>query len=278
MVMSEMETKGLADAPQKAVEGEHGHQDEQHANNNSAPPKKTKVDEPVGGQEGDSRWHYIERVISVLTVIGVLAYTVITWRIYVASQQNAREQHRETIAALNRADTANKIARDTARRELRAYLTITQIDVHIVNMNQVQAIVTIENAGRTPAFDFTGWTCLYVGPFRLINGLDYTPQTLPGAGPLQVNSAHTTIGPGGKKEVRNMAFCGRSGVPTAKLTAAELKRLKGGVAAIYLYGRWTYQDAFGVGRYIAYHVINNDSAGLTTNGSTIDMKQGLQGN
>jgi hypothetical protein len=182
------------------------------------------------------------------------------------------------IAALNRADTANKIARDTARRELRAYLTIPKIDVHVVKGNLVQTLLVIENAGRTPAFDFSGWTCLYVGAIRLMNGLANTPTTLPAAGPAQASSAPTIIGPGSAKDLRNMSFCGHSGAPTAQLTSSELTRLKDGVAAIYLYGRWTYRDAFGADRYIAYHVINNDFMGLTTNGSTIDMKDGFQGN
>jgi hypothetical protein len=129
-----------------------------------------------------NRREIIALVVAMITLAAVAIYSGLTYSTYSAAifsgqQQhndtmqalyNARlcaiDQHTDTVRALARSDTANATAQDTAKRQLRAYITIPEMFIKVdTNTNALSTHVQWKNVGPTPAYDFRGWTCLYVG-------------------------------------------------------------------------------------------------------------------
>lgn len=60
------------------------------------------------------------------------------------------------LVALYLAFRSNAIARDTGKRQLRAYISIAEGGIKLPTMKSMQAVIILKNAGQTPAYKFCG--------------------------------------------------------------------------------------------------------------------------
>jgi hypothetical protein len=133
------------------------------------------------------------------------------------------------IAALYLAFQSNRIARDTAKRQLRAYLHVTDCDQTDVGVGQsTVANITVTNGGQTPAHDVTievvlGRRTLPLAANAFDLGEDEDPPS------------KLVIGPG------KPAYS-RTAMPA--MTQAEHTAFQSGQSAYFTYGRIIYRDVF----------------------------------
>ncbi|MBI5316761.1 MAG: hypothetical protein HZB34_12375 [Nitrospirae bacterium] len=130
-------------------------------------------------------------------------------------------------------------AEDTAKRQLRAYISITGGE--LVERNEGSNIIGFQvhfkNAGQTPAYD-------------VLSGAQCTIMDLPRNAPLPLvpltEKSKSTFGPG----IDSSLF------PTMKIPTSEQKTaIDNRKAAIYIHGRIEYRDAFDRGQTTNFNLI-----------------------
>lgn len=127
-----------------------------------------------------------------------------------------------TRNATNAAIESNKIARDTAKRELRAYLPVESAEVRNLECG-TEYFIQFRNFGQTPAYQVTGWGALAMQPhdFSAVGAM----------------SCFGDIPPGGQVHIYKRA--------PRPLTLVETINLKSGLLEINFFGEINYFDAFG---------------------------------
>jgi hypothetical protein len=172
------------------------------------------------------------------------------------------------------------ISRDTARRQLRAYVSIETIYIHnigiepppIQGQGPIQPgpwiykpdigpifTITIKNFGQTPAYETSHWTHICFREFPLTSNLVVPPipfrpkTTIPPGAPIQV--------------IPNM---------DRPLTSEQITQLKTGTHAVYILGEITYKDAFGEPRYTKFRYFYNKYSGIPTSAAV--YKEGNEQN
>ncbi len=126
-------------------------------------------------------------------------------------------------------------ARQATERQLRAYVypdvaRMTRLDADA----PAAAVVRFRNVGQTPAYDFKVWIGIAMAKWP-------TPF-----------SAMPNMAPGGFGSARIVGpqVIGDYGVVSARpLTADEVRAVRAGECAIYVYGQAVYRDVFGVSRF-----------------------------
>jgi hypothetical protein len=114
-----------------------------------------------------------------------------------------------------------------SERELRAYVFPVEIKVeNFKTQTPIVAFVKVENTGQTPAYKFTCYAKMVGGPF---------PQKDFSA-PEKTDLPVTYLGPGGA-----MWFTPRG---DHLLTSEQSEAITQGTAAIYVFGKIHYVDAF----------------------------------
>lgn len=94
--MSEGESEDPVNAPNEAGNGKTGEQDNDHAPNNWAAVQAIR-DYCCRKYEQYGGWKKVQKTISVLTVVFVGVYTLLTWRLLVHTQENADIDERAWI-------------------------------------------------------------------------------------------------------------------------------------------------------------------------------------
>ncbi len=92
---------------------------------------------------------------------------------------------------------SNWIARDTARRQLRAYVTVTDVQFRPTPENAVRASVNFKNSGTTPATDLTVHLTIHVMRWD-----EYVDDPLPNKAAEWVKST-AVVGGGGDAQISN---------------------------------------------------------------------------
>jgi len=141
------------------------------------------------------------------------------------------------------------IAKDTMRRQLRAYLSVTTSGPPGVfaglkpgspgHPNPL-AVLFIKNSGQTPAYEVSSWIAIDVKEYPL-----KTP--LPTA-PITQKLARTIIAPGDATSLITKA-----GRP---LVSDEESDIRQGKKAIYVCGEVKYRDAFGRRQFVRFRFFN----------------------
>ena len=113
------------------------------------------------------------------------------------------------------------------------------------------AIVRFRNVGQTPAYDFKAWICIALAkwptPFSALPGVAAN-----GFGPARI------VGP---------QVVSDYGVISARpLTPEEVKAIRSGERAIYVFGQGAYRDAFGTSRFTNFCVEYTGAHGPNTDG------------
>jgi hypothetical protein len=142
----------------------------------------------------------------------------------------AKQSADATIATLDH-------LRDTARRQLRAYVFVAQVEIVDVGTDNVNAAVIIRNRGQTPAYDVTVSTG--ANAFNVPGNVTFTPT------PVGPDSSRFVLGPDG---------LGRRNI--------SLHSIIGASGALYVWGEILYKDAFGEDQYTRFrHMIGGGTAG-----------------
>jgi hypothetical protein len=142
-----------------------------------------------------------------------------------------------TAAAAIFAYQQGEISRDTERRQLRAYVTVDEVDIVKFDQSQpVQAHLVLKNTGQTPAYNISAITLIQ--------------PNLP--------SAHSNRSLDGLTLKRTRGVLGTGGVlqmyPAISRTLSdeEYYYVKNGAGEIDIFGEVTYTDAFGTLRCTRY--------------------------
>ena len=143
-------------------------------------------------------------------------------------------------------------ARTSTERQLRAY-----VHPDIARMTRLEpdapasAVVRFRNVGQTPAYDFKAWIGIakakWPTPFSALPGVAAN-----GFGPARI------VGP---------QVASDYGVISARpLTADEVKAIRAGECAIYVFGQAAYRDAFGASRFTNFCVEYTGAHGASPDG------------
>jgi hypothetical protein len=148
---------------------------------------------------------------------------------------------------------------DTANRQLRAYVSVDGATVSHFGDTVVppEAHVILKNSGQTPAYEIRGWIAMKMAEFPF-NG------TLENFGSLQ--SFPSVIGSGGS--VHGIIATNRS------LSTDENKSVSDGTGALFVWGEFTYQDAFKAPHYTRFRMFFGGSAGIRPDGLMMTTKDG----
>lgn len=172
--------------------------------------------------------------------LALVASTVLLWRATLRLAREARESSTEQGRKMERSIVestkateamreANEIARDTAKRQLRAYLSIAgNDDCEVVVGAPVAANLTIKNDGQTPAHDVV-----------------VTVQVSRKAHPI--NPASFAVEPNEVADSKLMIAAGQSVYSYTELNAttqAEHDAFAADAISYFTYGLITYRDIF----------------------------------
>jgi hypothetical protein len=217
-----------------------------------------------------------------LVVVGGIQVALFLWQLWLI-RESLNDAKTAADAAKEAADVAKEslnLSRENAQTELRAYLVVATAGIYNVAdppnpVPQGQqpppgartlpdrgpiALVTIVNAGKTPANDVIHWGAVYLREYPLV-------EPLPG----RIGVDHLTrfnIGPG-VTTTKNMVI-------RAPLTDEEVAALRDLSKAIYVYGEITYRDAFGHPRHTNYRYRHNGLTGII--GITSELTGSDEGN
>jgi hypothetical protein len=141
------------------------------------------------------------------------------------------------------------INRDTARRQLRAYLSVTTtgppekfagLQPGRPNVEATKAVLFIKNGGQTPAYAVSYWIGITIAEFPL-----KTPLPTP---PITFKLARSIIGSGDATTAIAQSL--------RPMTLDEERRVQKGEMAIYVFGEVKYRDAFRVRRHVTFRLFN----------------------
>lgn len=173
-------------------------------------------------------------VIAIFTV--VLAFATIELK-QLGEQQSA-DIKRSLIIARDSADAAKnaadatrdsvKLATDTAKKQLRAYVSVIGSNIDFFGTDQtVQARIRIRNTGQTPAYQVRAYTGIVLTTYPpSVAFPNIKPDTFTG-----------TLGVGGNAQ-------GIAPMP-GPMSAAEIDGTKNGKLAIFVFGAVEYLDIYG---------------------------------
>lgn len=214
----------------KALTAEPGRQIVIPQDQTSKPKEHKKpCDNPADRNEDDtcSQWRSANAAQDAITVANTQA-DYAYWGLWVgaiaafATAYAAIEAGRAAKAAA----ASNTIARETAKRELRAYINVAQVRVDGLEGN-ARFCLEYKNCGQTPAYDIRGWNGLELRDAERIKTFESTGN----------DAGLGVLGPG------NSAYFIKPA--PRRLVMKEFDMLRAGDAAIYLWGEISYRDIFG---------------------------------
>jgi hypothetical protein len=169
-----------------------------------------------------------------LVIVGGAQIGLFYWQLRLI-RVAADDAKRAGIAAERAADaTAASVdlARDTAKRQLRAYVTVNGVirtkDPGDLSGKGFAVLVDIKNNGQTPASDSLQWARIEIREFPLVTPLPIHCLENPTRGILP-------------PEAKNLAFP----TFTRDLTTIEENAILANHTAVYVYGEIEYLDVFG---------------------------------
>jgi hypothetical protein len=134
--------------------------------------------------------------------------------------------------------------RDTAQRELRAYVCVDSSALKFPAKNMVDVQVHFKNCGKTPAYDLEGWIHTWLAEYPLSEVLPAAPDSL--------RKGKEPLAPG--RQSIHVA---------ARVKLEKLTEMIIGTPActLYVYGEVQYRDAFRKKRRTKYRLIYGGNEG-----------------
>ena len=140
----------------------------------------------------------------------------------------------------------NEVMKDTAQRQLRAYICISGGTIKFDRKDAPVAYVEYKNSGQTPAYDVCSWHHIWIAAYPLTEKLPEAPKSF--------ITSRSIIPPGGH------AFMVIPKDPPVCERAVHLLGTPEGT--IYIYGEIRYRDAFGVERFTKYRLMYGGPEGI----------------
>lgn len=153
---------------------------------------------------------------------------------------------KQTDRMIEHAGKSFDLARDTAQKQLRAYVLVDCAVVKFPQSNVPEAQVHFKNSGQTPAHDFKGWIHTWFAEYPL-------NEVLPSA-PNGLSKGTEILAPG-----RASIFVAPRKPP---LQDPWLELLGTDRFTLYVYGEVFYRDAFGEQRWTKYRMIYGGNEGI----------------
>jgi len=164
----------------------------------------------------------------------------------------------ETRRAANAARKQSEIATDTARRQLRAYLCVSESLVKFTDDGCLEGQVYVKNGGQTPAYDVRTWSNSIVAQYPFKEPLPTPPDGFP----MAVGIVST--------QEKQIIVAKKVAAPQPILDLLETPNV-----AYCVYGECRYKDIFDEVHSLKYRLIYGAIAGTRTrkdsNGVTIGM-------
>ncbi len=176
-------------------------------------------------------------VIAVATIVYVLV-TVFLWHATKKSADAARDSAEAATAAVGQ-------MRDTAEKQLRAYVCVDSAVLKFPQPDVPEAQVDFRNCGQTPAYDLRGWIHTWFAEYPLKEVLPTAPEDL--------RKGTETVAPG-----RKSIFVAPRKPP---LPPPYLALLGTDKFTLYVYGEIRYRDIFGKERSTQYRLIHGGTEG-----------------
>jgi len=171
-------------------------------------------------KDSSDHWNYF--LTGILIFIGFLQ----AW-IFFRQATIAERQELQMIDAGKKTDATIAQMKDTAERELRAYIGVSNIRLDLRNLNKPMGVLEIKNFGRTPAMNVRTRIAIGINPYSPDLQLPPFPELKAGS----VSSLFPDIPQVSKVELK-------SSLPE-RLIIGTMEN------TIYVYGWTTYNDVFG---------------------------------
>jgi hypothetical protein len=177
---------------------------------------------------------------------GVTVWALFLTLIVIADQtaqtKKAAEAARDSVIE---AKNSLSLSRDTAQRQLRAYVCVESAFLKFPERNITEPRVYFKNSGQTPAYNVRGWIHTWFA--------EYPPQEVFPVPPHDFVMAKTILGPGTKTTF----------VAARKSVEPQLAEFLGTPQlTLYVYGEVHYNDAFGIDRTTKYRLIHGGPEGI----------------
>ena len=214
-----------------------------------------------------ANWTWWQLWLSALGVLGLGATLWFNFRALRLAEGASRETKDALAIAERNADAATshvRVAEDTAKRQLRAYLNIKRVKISDFDNFPLRVDVQIVNHGQTPAYDLQHYFLFLPLPFPA--GKTHPPSIEECLPILQKNQGSQF--PNAPVAKGEMAFAGWNpslGVPAAELEAKKkllFGEVQGGRVIVHVLGRVIYRDAYGDEHTSDYHVYIGDDIGI----------------
>jgi len=142
-----------------------------------------------------------------------------------------------TRQANKAAQEAVDVTRDSAEKQLRAYVLLESIEVFNVAANNIPRVkITIRNTGATPASDFKHWATIGYQPYPM-------PPTAPDFDE-SIKSSYAVVAAGQSVEGEQ--------VFSRKMSDQDIASISAGTCGLYVIGLIKYIDCFGKDRETRY--------------------------
>jgi hypothetical protein len=137
------------------------------------------------------------------------------------------------------------VMEDTAQKQLRAYICLTESSVKITKRGVVEAIMFFKNVGQTPAYNVRLWALPLVDSYPL--------KDPPGPPPKSLPLPKGIIAPQEKQELTT---------PLLTLSTSVIDRFSQRDYALFILGEVRYRDVFDKGFVLKYRVLFGGPAGI----------------
>lgn len=185
----------------------------------------------VSDQKATTDW-WLVYFTAALVVVGLLQFIALLLHEH-WMKKNVRIAQDSANAAVNIANTL----KDTAVRQLRAYVFPNLAQRLHVGSGVFKIKVEVQNSGQTPAYNYAAF--LAVGVFEV--GTE--PENLPLPPGLELSTG--TLAPGDKLELGGLQ---------QPLTPEQESAIRTGTHAIYVHGDVKYRDAFDFQRFTKFRL------------------------
>ena len=142
-----------------------------------------------------------------------------------------------------------------SERQLRAYVFPQYSRIINFDTNPIVQIV-FKNSGQTPAYKMDIWATVAAAVYPLMN----EPEAPVGP----ATQSKGDIGPGMDFHI--------AGPPDRPISGIERAGIRNGTAAVYIYGKLSYRDAFDVSRFTKFCFIYGGEAGCHPEGTMATYK------
>ena len=179
---------------------------------------------------------------------GMLLVAAVQALLFLFQLRLMRKSLDSAVDASRVAQNTLAIMKDTAQRQLRAYISVTAANIEFPEPGRPKSTLIFKNAGQTPAHDVQVWIHQWVAAYPL-------DVTLPTPSPDFV-MAKNTLGAGAHCLMTNEA-------PRPIFNPSLLHLVGTPQGTIYVYGEVSYSDVFGSRHVQQYRLMHGGSEPTT---------------